>query len=235
MKYGFNFVFFLAAIPALLNALQTLTWDNFETNLKKSFLKTSKRIFVKDAFVLIWKKRQLFRLLVNILIYSAVFVALGTFVQPYMLSAGLPLAYFGFVYSGFLLIVAFLTKYSSNLEERYGGRNVMNVLTLESVVPLLVLGFGYISFIGIGLFFFVLMVQNLRSPIANSLFHDEVDSNNRATMGSILSLFQNAGNLVLLPFIGVLADFSSISTAIMLLAVFVFFVGTMFWIKKAQF
>jgi MFS family permease len=232
VKFGFNFVFFLAAIPALLNALQTITWVKIKEHDGETGQKVT-RAFLREAFTSLKKKPSLLRIMVNVLLYSSVFVALGTFVQPYMTEAGLPLAYFGFVYSGFLLIVAFLTRFSATLEERFGGRTVMNALTLVSILPLLILGLGYTSFIGVSLFFFVLMVQNFRSPIANSIFHEEVDSKNRATMGSLLSLFQNSGNLILLPFMGYLADIYSIYTAILVLAGIVALTSTLLWVKKA--
>lgn len=232
VRYSFNLVFFLAAIPAFINFVQTLTWVQVKEVSKQE--RTSSKLFLSDALKTIWRRKALLIVMINVLLYSTAFVAVGTFIQPYMVDAGLPVESFGFIYSGFLLIVAFLTRYSSNLEEKYGDRIVMNTLTAISVIPLIILGLGYSNFIGVGLFFFVLLVQNFRSPISNSLFHSQVDSKNRATMGSILALFQNGGNLLFLPLIGFVADSYSIYTAIFVLAIIVFFAATLFSIRPNE-
>lgn len=231
VRLGFNAVFFLAAIPAAINAIQTLTWIKIKDSVDKK--KRATIPFLKKAFLDIWKQKEVLTIMINVLLYSAVFVAVGTFVQPYMQDVGLPLEYFGFVYSGFLIIVAFLSRSASDLEEKFGGGKMMNILTFISIFPLLILGLGYVSFIGIALLFFVLMVQNLRSPIANSFFHEHVGSDNRATMGSILALFQNSGNLVLLPLMGYVADAFSLYTALLILSALVAFTAVFFRVKQA--
>lgn len=231
--WGFNFVFFLAAIPAGFNFIQTLTWKKIPEHHDKRGLVNSLK-FIQRTFKTTWNNPGLPVIIINVALFTSSFVALATFVQPYMQNAGLPLKWFGLVYSGFLIIAAFLARFSSNLEKKFGGAKVMNVLTLGAVVPLIILGLGHVSFLGIGLFFIVLLVENMRSPIANSIFHERVESKQRATAGSILSLAKTAVQIALLPAIGYFADAFDIYTAILILAIPVLITGTIFHVRKTK-
>lgn len=236
-KLGFNIVFFVAALPAFINFLQTLTWTKLiEEGSEKIKSTLGKNIlFAKNSIKEVFLKPQIRTIVFNITIFTASFFALEKFVQPYMKEAGIELQYFGFIYSGFLLLVAFLARYAAKLEEKFGGVKIMNYLSLISFLPLLILGFGHSSKWGVAFFFFVMLVQNIRSPVANALFHDNVSSDNRATMGSILELFESSGKLIILPVIGHLADWYSMSVAILIVAILVLLNGLFFWIpKKAE-
>ncbi len=227
---GFNAVFFIAAVPAAINFLQTLTWSKIKEYSGKKDIKHSYN-FVKDTLQSIRQNKTLLIIIANVLIFTSSFVALSIFIQPYMKLAGLPIEYFGLVYSGFLIIAAFLTRFSSNLEEKFGGVHVMNTLTALAVVPLFILGFGYLSIIGIGLFFLVLLFENLRSPITNTLFHEQIKSVNRATSGSILSLFRTGGQIIILPVMGFIADAYSIFTAIFILAILILLTAGLLYVR----
>jgi hypothetical protein len=86
----------------------------------------------------------------------------------------------------------------------------------------------------VALFFFVLMIANFRSPVANTLFHEQVASNQRATMGSILALFTSLNQLWILPIIGYLADWRSMSFSILILAFLILMNALFFWIKPLK-
>lgn len=230
---GFHATFLIAAVPAAINFLAALTWAPIAEN-KVVVTVNSALAFAQSSIKTILTKRELLIISLNILFFSTVFVALGVLVQPYMVGAGVPLEWFGVIYSGFLLLMALFNKYSSNLEERFGGVRVMNVLTLLAVVPLLILGLGFESWVGIGLFFAVLAIENFRSTIANTVFHDHVDSTNRATMGSIVELFKTGGQIMVLPAVGYLADAYSIYTAILLLGIVTLITGTLFYVRTER-
>ena len=234
-KIGFSFVFYLAAIPALINFLQTLSWEKLalEENIKKQVFNFKKQIiFVKEALFDFWRKKILINVVFNISLFAAAFAALNTFVQPYMKMSGLELQYFGLVYSGFLILVAFIVKLGARLEEKIGGVNIMNYSGLLAFLPLVFLALGANSVWLIGIFFFVLMIDNFRSPVANNLFHENVSSHNRATMGSILELSESLNKLWFLPVIGYLADIYSIKIAILIIALLLFINTIIFPIAK---
>ena len=234
-KYGFSFVFFIAAIPAFINFIQTLSWEHIQENLHQGrfYLKTHLD-FAGNALNKIIKTKILRTIILNIGIFAAVFVAADKFIQPYMKEVGIEVQYFGLIYSGFLIVTAFLVGYSYKLEEKIGGIKLMNYLTFIAFIPLIILGLGFSSYIGIALFFFVIMAENVRSPIANTVFHQNVDSDNRSTMGSILQLSKSLFQLLILPVIGYTADILSAATAILILGIIVFLNAVFFKVIKQK-
>ncbi len=225
-RFGFSLVFFVAALPALINWLQTLSWEKLE--LEKKIIKTkinlsSNLSFLKKSIKQLHGNKVVVKIIVNISLFGAAFAALDKFIQPYMKGAGIELQHFGLIYSAFLIIVAFLVKFGAKLEEKIGGERIMNYSNFFALAPLLLLVSTKASFWSVALFFLVLMIDNLRSPVANNLFHEQVGSENRATMGSILELFESVNKLWFLPLIGYVADIFSINTAILLIGALISF------------
>lgn len=232
---GFSFVFFIAALPAFVNFIQTLTWEQLKESdqgSEKSW--QNSYLFITSAFKTLKENKIAQRIIINISLFSASFVALNKFVQPYMKNAGLDLQYFGAIYAIFLIIIAFLVKRAAKLEERWGAARIMNYSGLLAFIPLLILASGIQSIWAVALFFLVLMIANFRSPVANTLFHEQMASNQRATMGSILELFNSLNQLWILPIIGYLADWRSMSFAILILAFLIIINALFFWIKPLK-
>ncbi|MDI3496610.1 MAG: hypothetical protein PWQ35_631, partial [Patescibacteria group bacterium] len=236
-RLGFSVVFFLAAIPALINFLQTLTWTKLpsEERTEKPDLSLKKQVlFIREAFSDLKKNHLVRQIVLNISIFSTAFVALDKFIQPYMEASGLNLQHFGVVYAIFLIIVAFVVKFAARLEEKWGGVKIMNYTTYLAVIPLIILALGANSIFLVALFFLVLVIDNFRSPVANTLFHDQIKSEKRATMGSILELFKAINNLWFLPLIGFLADTYSLKIALLVIAGLLLLGGTLFLIKEEK-
>ncbi len=219
-RFGFNLVFFLAAIPALFNWLQTLTWVKLDLESGKqatdNSLKNSWQ-FLQSSWRELRGNRQAIRVILNISFFSAALAALDKFVQPYMKLSGIELQNFGLFYSAFLIIIAFLVKFAAKLEDRWGGENIMNYSGIL-VLMLLILITTFPPSIWLAmLFFVVLMIDNLRSPVANNLFHELVPDEKRATLGSILEMVESVNKLWILPVIGYLADLYTMNVAILLI------------------
>jgi len=232
-KLGFSWVFFIAAIPALINFIFALSWDRISESgreLQKSL--RGSVLFARDAFKELWANKIARSVVLNISFFAASFVALDKFVQPYMKNAGLDLQYFGPIYAVFLIIIAFLVRFASQMEDKWGGERIMNYSGLLAFIPLIILATGLSSLWAVALFFLVLMIANFRSPVANNLFHEQVSAKNRATMGSILALFESINKLWILPIIGYLADWQTMSFSIFILALIVILNATFFWIPK---
>lgn len=234
-KLGFSWVFFAAAIPALINFLFALSWEKITESggeIQKS-LKGSV-LFAREAFKELWGNKVARSIVFNISFFAASFAALDKFVQPYMKTAGLDLQYFGPVYAVFLIVIAFLVRSASKLEDKWGGERIMNYSGLLAFIPLIILATGISSLWAVGLFFLVLMIANFRSPVANHLFHEQVSSKNRATMGSILALSESLNKLWILPVIGYLADWKAMSFSIFILAFIVILNAIFFWIPRTS-
>lgn len=233
VKFGFNYAFFFAAAPAFLNFLVALSWERIKEHEGKITLKGSLR-HAKDSVCGICKNMNLLRITLNITLFTSVLAALNKFIQPYMVDTGVPIAWFGFIYSGALILTAIAVRYSYIIEKKFGTRKTINTLSLLAAIPALIIGFKYVAIYGVVLFFLVVIIENIRSPIANNEFHLHVVSKQRATLGSVLSLSKSFGKIVVLPVAGYFADTFSIYTSVLIMAVILVFNAGLFYIKKKQ-
>lgn len=235
-QFGFSIVFFVAAVPALINFIQTLSWEKLasEEKVVEPFSLNKNILFIKDALREVFKNKVIVRIILNISLFTASFAALDKFIQPYMKNTGLDLQHFGLIYAAALILIAFIIRYAAKLEEKWGGERIMNYSGYIAFIPLLILALGANSLWLVALFFLVLMIDNLRSPVANNLFHEQVSSEKRATMGSILELFKSANKLWFLPLIGYMADIYTMKFAILIIAVAVVISSVFIRIKKTK-
>jgi hypothetical protein len=203
-----------------------LTWKKLsleEMSRTEKTTLTSNWHFLKGAFKELRANKLISKIIINISLFGAAFAALDKFIQPYMKGAGIELQHFGLIYSFFLIIVAFLVKFTAKLEDKIGGEKIMNYSNFIALLPLVFLASKTPTIWLVALFFIVLMIDNLRSPVANNLFHEQVSSAKRATMGSILELVESLNKLWFLPLVGHLADVYSLNTAILLIGVLISF------------
>jgi len=228
--FSFNMVFFIAAIPALLNFFLAISLSRIKEN--NQINQTFNLFNAKKNLCDLCQKSKLVSLTINITIFTTIIAALSKFIQPYMTEVGLPIEWFGIIYSIFLFLAAFSNKYSYLLENKFGQIRVFNYLSLLAIIPLFILGFGFVSYIGILLFFLIIIIENIRSPIENSIFHDNVDSRKRATLGSELSLSKSLGKIIFLPIIGFVTDTYSMYFSIMIMAIIVLMNGLFFSLNK---
>lgn len=234
MKLGYNWVFFVAAIPAFLNFLVALTWEPIKEQIEKITVNSS-FLHAKDSIFDLIKKKDVLIITLNITIFTSVIAAINKFIQPYMENVGIDVAYFGVIYSVSLIIIALSVRYSYVFEKWFGGtRKTMNVLSFLAFLPLLVLGFKFVSIAGVLLFFVVIIIENIRSPIANNEFHKHVDSKRRSTLGSLLSLSKSLGKIIILPIAGYLADGFSLYTAVLVLGIVLALNAVVFYVRKSQ-
>ena len=229
-KLGLNYVFFISAIPVFINLLFTLTWiDIKETKQNLSIANSVSHL--KKSFSDICKS-DLLKITLNITFFTAILLSALTFLQPYMQELNIPIELFGVIYSVSLFISAIAVRYAYVIEKKFGEIRSINRLTFLAIVPLFILGLGYSSILGIALFFLLIIIENFRSPIANSLFHEKITSERRATLGSILSQAKSLGNMALLPLVGVIANKNSVATALLFLGGLMICNWIFFKIKK---
>jgi len=229
---GYNLVFFIAAIPAFINFLMNLTWAQIQESTEKLNIKSS-YLHIIHSFKQ-FKNTSLLLITINITIFTSVLAALNKFVQPYMTDAGVPITMIGFIYAVALGFTAIVTRYSYKLEQKFGEAKTMNWLSTLAIIPAVIIGLGYSSIIGVVLFFLIVIAENMRSPIENSIFHDNITSKERATMGSILELVKNLGKTAILPIAGYFADAFSMATAILIMAGLLLINAIFFYIRKTK-
>jgi MFS family permease len=229
---GYRYVFFIAAIPAFFNFLLAISWEEIKEHHAGAVKIEHTIQHTKKSLCEIWKNKATLMIILNITLFTSVLAASNKFIQPYMTEAGIPIAAFGFVYAAALGLTAFIVRYSYKIEATFGRIRSINTLSLLAAIPLAVIGFRFISIAGVVLFFIVVIIENIRSPIANTEFHKRVLSEQRATQGSILSLAKSGGQAVILPIAGFFAESYSMYTALLVLSGILVVNGILFFLRS---
>ncbi len=229
-RYGFHRVFFIAAIPAFANFLVCLSWEKIQELESTANLRQSLH-FARQSLQDICGNRQLLNITLNITMFSAVLAALSKYIQPYMSDAAIPVEYFGYIYTASMLITVIALYFADRIENKFGTIATINWISILAVIPVLIIGLRYVSIAGVMLFFLVIIAENIRSPIANGLFHQQVNSERRATLGSIESLAKSLGKIIILPIAGYFAETFSFYTSILVLGAILLFSAIIFRIR----
>ena len=126
-------------------------------------------------------------------------------IQPYMQHAGVPIAWFGPVWTGANMTVAFFALASHRVAAHLGGRKM--VLLFVVMIAGGYLGLGLTEQIGGFLFYYLLTaMRGLRGPMLLSLSQQESPSANRASILSLQSLCFRLLFCCTGPLVGMLAD-----------------------------
>ncbi|MCF7872072.1 MFS transporter [Candidatus Woesearchaeota archaeon] len=231
---GFSWVFFIATIPAFLNFLLAVSFEKIKEAENKKISITESLNHVKDSIKYLYRHKFLVRLVLNITIFSGAIAAIDKYIQPYMKVTGVPIEIFGLIYSIGLLLSALAVRYSYLVEKNMGTIHTINMVTLLAAIPAIILGLGWISYIGIALLFLILIIENIRSPIANNLFNQNISSKQRATLESTLQLMKELGKSIILPIAGYLTGAFSMYTAILVLGIIILLNGLFLMIRNGE-
>ncbi len=218
----FAWVFLLAAIPAFISFLISLTWDNIQEDLQKITVKSS-FLKWKDSLYYVFQNKYLTKIMLNIIIFTWVVYAISKFIQPYMDSSWISIEYFWIFYSISLIIAAIAVRYSYLVENKFWAVPAINFLWISSFFIVFLLSFNLFAIVWIFLLFYIIIAENIRSPITTTVFQENLSANQRSTIGSSLELWKAAANIAIMPVIWFVADFWDIYTAFLLLSILLLF------------
>lgn len=126
-------------------------------------------------------------------------------IQPYMQGAGVPLTWFGPIWSGANLTVAFFALISHRADTYLGDRFMMVLFVI--LITMGYLGLGTIGGVWGFLFYYLLTsMRGLRGPMMLALTQAECPSSNRAGILSLQSLCFRLLFVCSGPLVGLLAD-----------------------------
>ncbi len=128
------------------------------------------------------------------------------FYQPVAQRAGLGVTYLGFVGAGFNLFSAILLANVSILEKVIGVRRLLVLTAFLPAILFIALGFVHLLAFAIPALFILVGCRMVRIPILNALINRHVESENRATVISSVSLLERFVTFLLYPVVGQLAD-----------------------------
>ena len=177
----------------------------------------------------LFARRELRAYVLNAVTISSVTFFAFWFYQPVAQRAGLGVTYLGLIGAGFNLFSAILLANVSILEKAIGVRRLLTLTAFLPAILFIALGFVHLLAFAIPALFILVGCKMVRIPILNELIHRNVESENRATVISSVSLLERFVTFLLYPVVGQLADLDpSLNYAMWLLGgvCFAFAIGT---------
>jgi hypothetical protein len=143
----------------------------------------------------------------SVLISSCLFFMFWLY-QPLAEIVGIKLIYFGFISAGYNLFAVILLTNTHNLERFFGMKNILFYTAL--IPAFLLIGAGVIKNIYFIMFSILLVTgfKLLRAPILSDFMNRHIDSRNRATILSSVSLLERIMIALLYPIVGIITDYS---------------------------
>ncbi len=213
--FGLRYTMMFMAVPFLLGGILALTLKEPQVEKKpESYLK-----MVKSGWHHLKNHKVLQILSFDAIAISTLSFAMIWMYQPLLKEINVPIAYFGFVHaaiSGSQII--FMNSFGW-LEKSIGGKR--KYLLLSAIIPGL-------AFILIGLFSYLVPVIIMlvlisgfglsRKVLFQSYMNKYIESGNRATVVSTISVFQRLFQALILPVVGLIME-KSISIAFMMVGI----------------
>ncbi|HYK91404.1 MAG TPA: hypothetical protein VE398_21725, partial [Acidobacteriota bacterium] len=130
------------------------------------------------------------------------------FYQPIAERDGLSVTYLGFIGAGFNLFSTILLANAPLLERVVGVRQILLLSALLPGILFIALGFAHRLVFALPALFILVGCKMVRIPILNGFINRYIESENRATVISSVSLLERFVTFLLYPVVGLLADVS---------------------------
>jgi MFS family permease len=169
-----------------------------------------------NGFLFIFKHSGMRLYSFNFALISAVTFFIYWFYQKFIGLAGLSVQWNGFIGAGFNLFGLLLLLNVSRFEKMFGIKTLLFISALVPGLLFIALGFSFSPFICLPAIFIITGLKQFRAPLLSDLMNQLIDSKNRATVLSGVSMLERVIQFILYPIIGVLAD-RSLSTTMFVL------------------
>ncbi|MGE0793371.1 MAG: MFS transporter [Candidatus Woesearchaeota archaeon] len=210
----FVFLLWLFTMGATISFILSLFIK--EINLTKQKEEVSPLILFKESTIHILKNKSL-RKIIYLSLFTIPFIHVIMFLfQPYFLDAGVPNAIWGVAMAIGTLLGAILIKYAYKIEEKIGMKKTIFITTI--IPGLLYLAMAFIIGPMISFIWYVLLkgISNLRTPLFSQYQNDHIESHNRATVLSIISMIGSIYLLIMRLVLGKIANESIIISFIVM-------------------
>ncbi len=194
--------FLFSAVAAVTSAL-AYTWmsEPRRAKPKEGFIRMG-----MSGLRTLFAHRGLRAYMLNAVTISAVTFFVFWFYQPVLQRAGLPIVYLGWIGAGFNLFSTLLLTQVMRLEKVLGVRRLLSLSALLPGILFLALGIWRMPVFTIPALFLLVGCKVIRVPVLNEYINRHVESENRATMISCISLLERSVTFLLYPVVGLLAD-----------------------------
>jgi len=199
----------LLPMPFALTTLSAVLAAGMFFSMREPPRAKPKEHFLKMGMIglhTLFARRELRAYVLNAVTIASVTFFAFWFYQPVAQRAGLGVTYLGFIGAGFNLFSAILLANVSILEKVIGVRRLLVLTAFLPAILFIALGFVHLLAFAIPALFILVGCKMVRVPILNELIHRHVESENRATVISSVSLLERFVTFLFYPVVGQLAD-----------------------------
>ena len=185
-----------------------------------------------DGFLRIIQRPKLRIFSLNYAFISSATFFMFWYYQSLLMENGLPIAWLGFVSSAFNLTAMLLLLLAPVVER---GLGIKNTLFMSSLIPgILYLLVSLIpgSAIAMIAIFGITNLKAFRAPVLAALMNKEIESSNRATILSGVSMIERIATTLLYPIAGILTDIS-LNTALFVIGIITVILSVTLRIEQA--
>ena len=170
-------------------------------------VKLRKRDIIKKGFSNIIYNKSLRRLTLN---HGIGFVAILIFgqiiIQPYLRDAKVPIFLFGILYAIINIILFFIYRISHQIERIMGKRQTLLLTLFIPGILMISLSFITNQYFSIVSYILIAVLIPLRDPLISAYKNVYIESNQRATTISIISMIYSLIAIISQPIIGLIAE-----------------------------
>jgi MFS family permease len=250
----FDLVFLFAIVPYLLDFLLVASYPDYlngqiqslqEMELKQEF--KQKWMELKQSFT----QFEIFRVITNTSVYTGFYKGVRDYLQPILVTLSLSLPFFTsmdddkrlsivvgvvyfFIYLATSRASASAGKVQNLMKEKITALNwLLYIGLLMGVASGIAYNFNW-TWLSVLFFAGILIIQNLRRPVAMSYLTDCFDERVMATALSTESQFETVFAAMIAPLIGLMADLLGAGTAILGVSVAMLLLFSVFRIRRAK-
>jgi MFS family permease len=205
--WGLQYAVRAMVIPFFLAFLIAFSFKEPKTKKK---VESQRYIKVLFSGVNYFKSHKVLKILAfdRISIYVLSFFIVWTY-QPLLQQQNFPLFYFGFVHAGIALAEIFFMNSFGFMEKTFGSKK--KYLLISSLIPgicFIILGFNNIISITILLIIILGAFGLTRQELFNHYMHKHIESHNRATVMSSVSMLERFALGIMYPLVGLSVEWS---------------------------
>lgn len=196
----------LSAAAFFLSAVIITTVPNVAISTETR--KRSLGALIRDGLHLFRTRRRFRHVAIATVVTDPLPYALLFLYQPYFKAAGTPLALYGFAAAAAAAVGALVSRRVHRLEARLGARRAFLICTVAPSLLYLSMALIFQAYIAVALYVLTFGAMQARYPLATALRNLHVESYNRATALSLISMLDGAWGFVAKLVVGRVADAS---------------------------
>lgn len=147
------------------------------------------------------------------------------FIQPFLIEADLPLAFFGIVWTVLNLVVGISSIYAHKIEKKYSKKQTTGFIFLSIAMGFIATS-SYISLWTIPVIFLFYIVRGIATPVLKDYINILIDSDVRATVLSLRNMFIRINFAVIAPILGWTIDHYSLEIGLRFAGLFFLISGS---------